>query len=104
MASVRASLMIQARRAAQRLDARAVDPGAAGPAVEQLVRCARLSEDAAHTLDWALHTLGAHATDRADTAACQLLRAARARLDAAPTPGPTAGDDPADGSRSLATH
>jgi len=91
MASVRASLMTQARRAAQRLDARTTDPGPSGPAVEQLVRCARLSEDAALTLEWALETLRAHATDRADTTACQLLRAARARLDAVgPQPSPTA--------------
>jgi hypothetical protein len=95
--------MIQARRAAQRLDARAVDPGAAGPAVEQLVRCARLSQDAAHTLDWALDTLGAHATNRADSTACQLLRAARARLDAA-TPGTPAGHAATNGSRSFATN
>jgi hypothetical protein len=101
MASVRASLMTQARRAAQRLDARTLDPATSGPAVEQLVRCARLSPDAAHTLEWALDTLGAHATNRADTAACQLLRAARARLDTA-APGLAAGDTVTEGSRSLA--
>lgn len=101
MASVRASLMTQARLAAQRLDARIVDPGASDPAVEQLIRCARLSPDAIRTLEWALDTLRAHATDRADTTACQLLRAARARLDTA-APG-AAGDDAAsDGLRSLA--
>lgn len=83
MASVRASVMNQARLAAQRLDVRA--DGAvpiAGPVVDQLVRCARLSQDAAHTLEWALHTLRAHSTGRADKVACELLRAAQERLDA----------------------
>lgn len=98
MASVRASLMTQARMAAQRLEARATDAGTASPAVEQLVRCARLSQDAARTLEWALETLDAHASDRADTRACQLLRAARARLDAAPV------DAADDGPQSLAWH
>jgi len=101
MASVRASLMTQARRAAQRIDARAAEPGPTNPAVEQLVRCAQLSEDAAHTLEWALETLRAHATNHADTTACQLLRAARARLETAGVDADTA--VPAtDGSESLA--
>jgi hypothetical protein len=103
MASVRASLMTQARMAAQLLDARTVDPGPSSPAVEQLVRCARLSQDAAHTLEWALHTLRAHATSRADTTACHLLRAARARLDTT-APGLVAEDTVTDGSQSLAGH
>ena len=77
MASVRASLVTQARVAAQRLDAASADH----PAVDQLVRCARLSPDADRELDWALTALAAHSVDSHDRVACQLLRAARARLD-----------------------
>lgn len=103
MASVRASLLTQARMAALRLDARTVDPGTSSPAVDQLVRCARLSQDAASALEWAFDTLRAHATSRADTTACQLLRAARARLDTA-APEPATGDTATDGAQSLAWH
>lgn len=105
MASIRASLMTQARKAAQRLDARATDAVASTPAVEQLVRCAQLSPDAAHTLEWALDTLRAHPTNRADTTACQLLRAARARLDATGTTAPSAADgSTGEAVQSLAWH
>ena len=51
MASVRASVMTQAQAAARRLGAVPEDPASA-PCVEQLVRCAQLSQDAEHTLDW----------------------------------------------------
>lgn len=80
MASVRASLMTQARMAAQRIDTDTAD-AAMNPVVEQLVRCAKLSQDAGRTLEWAHDTLRAHGNDRADGAACQLLRAAIARID-----------------------
>jgi hypothetical protein len=103
MASVRASLMTQARVAAQHMEAHVTNATATTPAVEQLVRCAQLSEDAARTLEWALHTLRAHGTDRADTAACQLLRAARARLEAA-APASTGHDTRTSGPQSLAWH
>lgn len=76
MASVRASLMTQARMAGQRIDAVSAD----SPVVDQLVRCAQLSQDATQTLEWALDTLRAHGTDRADGTACELLRAAIARV------------------------
>lgn len=81
MASVRASIVNQARMAASSLtmDAGAEDADD-NPVVEQLLRCARLSENADQTLEWALHTLRAHGAGRADHIACQLLRAARARL------------------------
>ena len=87
MASVRASIMSQARQAAARLatDAREVN-AIDSPAVDQLVRCASLSEDAVHTLEWAVETLRAHSVGTADQLACQLLRAARARLDTRPAP------------------
>lgn len=80
MASVRASLLTQARQAAQHLDATTTDGVPDWRTVDQLVRCARLSPDAEHTLDWALASLVAHSTDSRDRVACQLLRAARARL------------------------
>ena len=83
MASVRASVMTQAQAAARRLGAVPEDPASA-PCVEQLVRCAQLSQDAEHTLDWALATLHAHATVATDEVACQLLRAARARISRPP--------------------
>jgi len=82
MASVRASIMKQARTAAS-----ALPPGAdAGdcPAIDQLLRCAMLSEDAALTLEWAADTLRARGGGRGDHMACQLLTAARGRLDAQP--------------------
>lgn len=81
MASVRASVINQARVAASRGGGRAddIDDGV----VTQLVRCARLSPDAADTLEWALDALDAHGTTGADEVACRLLRAARARLDSA---------------------
>lgn len=84
MASVRASVMTQAQAAARRLGAVPEDPVSA-PVVEQLVRCAQLSQDAAHTLDWALATLRAHATVTSDQVACQLLHAARRRLERSST-------------------
>jgi hypothetical protein len=84
MASVRASVVNQARMAASRLPLRA-DSGDAidGGIVEQLLRCASLSPDPAHTLEWALDSLRAHPVGRADHLAYQLVRAARARLDTA---------------------
>lgn len=100
MASVRASLLTQARTAAQHLDAPAAEVMTTSPAVEQLVRCAQLSEDAARTLEWALHTLRAHSADTADRAACQLLRAARARLDSVKP----AADGTTGSTQSLAWH
>jgi D-alanyl-D-alanine dipeptidase len=84
MASVRASVMTQAQAAARRLGAVPEDP-ASTPIVQQLVRCARLSPDAEHTLDWALATLHAHASAASDEVACELLRAARARLERSAT-------------------
>jgi hypothetical protein len=78
MASVRASLMTQARMAARHLDGAA--DTADHPAVEQLVRCAQLSQDATRTLEWALHSLQLHGVDHADSTACQLLDAAIAKL------------------------
>ena len=81
MASVRASLMTQARMAAQRSHTGSAD-AAGDPAVAQLVRCARLSQDATRTLQWALETLRTHGNERADGAACELLRAAIAEVDA----------------------
>jgi hypothetical protein len=82
MASVRASIVNQARVAASA-------PTAAGdatdcPAIDRLLRCAKLSGDPARTLEWAFDTLRAHSSSRADQLACQLLQAARARLDAQP--------------------
>lgn len=82
MASVRASIMKQARTAASGL-ALGADAGDC-PAIDQLLRCAMLSEDAAHTLEWAADTLRARGGDRGDQLACQLLTAARARLDMQP--------------------
>lgn len=82
MASVRASIVNQARLAASALTAD-VDT-ADCPAIDQLLRCAKLSEDAARTLEWAFGVLHAHSSDRADQVACELLQAARARLDAQP--------------------
>lgn len=80
MASVRASIVNQARIAASALNA---DGDATDcPALDQLVRCAKLSGDPARTLEWAFDTLRAHGSSRADQLACQLLMAARARLDA----------------------
>ena len=103
MASVRASVVNQARLAASRLSMHAGEVDATdSPAVEQLLRCARLSQDAARTLEWALESLCAHPTDNADDLACQLLRAALARLnDASPSAEASAAtrDTPA---RSLA--
>jgi len=83
MASVRASIISQARIAASALVTRdgGIDASEC-PAIDQLVRCARLSEDAERTLDWAFSTLHAHSDDRADQLACQLVKAARAHLDA----------------------
>jgi hypothetical protein len=88
MASVRASVMTQAQAAARRLGA-ASDDAASAPVVDQLVRCARLSQDAEHTLDWALATLRAHATVGSDKVACQLLLAARARLERSSAAAPS---------------
>jgi hypothetical protein len=83
MASVRASIINQARTAASTLVAHGgVIDATDCPAIDQLVRCARLSEDAERTLDWAFSTLHAHSGDRADQLACQLVKAARAHLDA----------------------
>jgi hypothetical protein len=83
MASVRASVVNQARMAASRLPLRtggdAIDSGV----VDQLLRCAQLSPDPAHTLEWALVTLRTHPVGRADQVACQLVQAARIRLNAA---------------------
>jgi hypothetical protein len=96
MASVRASLMTQARMAARHLDGAA--DTADHPAVERLVRCAQLSQDATRTLEWALQSLRLHGVDHADSTACQLLDAAIAKLDdragrsgndATETPAPT---------------
>lgn len=81
MASVRASVMTQAQAAARRLGAVPEDATVSAPVIDQLVRCAQLSQDAAHTLDWALATLRAHASVGSDQVACQLLRAARSRLE-----------------------
>lgn len=81
MASVRASVMTQAQAAARRLGPVPEDAVARAPVIDQLVRCAQLSPDAARTLDWALATLRAHANVRSDQVACHLLRAARARLE-----------------------
>jgi hypothetical protein len=87
MASVRASVVNQARMAASQLQ-RPTGGAVDGGAVEQLLRCARLSPDPAHTLEWALDSLRAHPVSGNDHVACQLLRAARARLDAATRPTP----------------
>lgn len=79
MAGVRASVMKQAQLAASGLGSRpasAVDERV----LDQLVRCARLSPDAELTLERALHTLAAHGTRASDQVACQLLAAARDRL------------------------
>ena len=87
MASVRASVVNQARMAASRLPLRVDGADAVdGGVVDQLLRCARLSPDPAHTLELALDSLRARPVGRADHLACQLVRAARARLDAASTP------------------
>jgi hypothetical protein len=87
MASVRASVVNQARMAASRLPLRA-DGGHAidGGTIDQLLRCASLSPDPARTLEWALDSLRARPVGRADELACQLVRAARARLDATAAP------------------
>ena len=82
MASVRASVVNQARMAASRMSVHG--GGVDGGAVEQLLRCARLSPNPAHTLEWALDSLRAHPVGGADHLACELLQAARARLQAAP--------------------
>lgn len=79
MASVRASLVTQARMAARHLDGAA--DTTTHPAVGQLVRCAQLSPDATHALRWARHSLEVHGVGRADRTACRLLDAAIDRLD-----------------------
>lgn len=81
MAGVRASVMNQARMAGRRLGADCDDSAASEQSIAQLVRCAQLSQNAAQTLEWALATLLAHGGETSDPRACQLLRAARARLD-----------------------
>lgn len=102
MASVRASVLNQARMAASAL----VAPGGIAadcPAVDRLVRCAELSSNAAQTLEWAVQTLRAHRVGRADDVACQLLSAARARLDARqPVAAVPSADEHRGVSRSLA--
>src|SRR5688572_14724312 len=95
MASVRASVVNQARMAAFGLASPSGDLDAPPdcPAIDQLVRCARLSENADQTLEWAMQTLRAHSTSRVDQLAFQLLRAARARLDAQRTTSSVSGND-----------
>lgn len=83
MASVRASVIKQARAAASVLGVD-VDPDDCA-AVDRLVRCASLSPDAQRTLQWAADTLRAHPSDHTDQLACELLTVARARLDAQPS-------------------
>ena len=51
---------------------------------------AELSPDAERTLDWALASLAAHSTDSRDRVACQLLRAARTRLEPSQATGTSA--------------
>ncbi|CAN5921080.1 hypothetical protein BH23ACT10_BH23ACT10_12980 [soil metagenome] len=88
--------MNQARTAARQLDRVADDGTASARTVAQLVRCARLSPNAAQTLGCALATLQAHGDEATDQYACQLLRAARARVDAGVNiAGPTDPDGPA---------
>jgi hypothetical protein len=84
MASVRASVVNQARMAASRLPLRDGAGVVDGVAVEQLLRCAQLSPNPARTLEWALDSLRAHPVGGTDLVACQLLRAARARLEVTP--------------------
>ncbi|HEX6256181.1 MAG TPA: hypothetical protein VFZ70_10275 [Euzebyales bacterium] len=98
MASVRASLITQARMAARHLDGATAT--ANHPAVDRLVRCAQLSQDATRTLEWALESLQLHGVDRTDSAACQLLGAAIAKLGS--RAGNSAGDLAEAASRSLA--
>jgi hypothetical protein len=89
--------------AASRLSLRAGEIDATdSPAVEQLLRCARLSQDAAHTLEWALESLRAHPVGNVDHIACQLLRAARARLNDASLPAAASAGAREDQRRSLA--
>lgn len=73
--------MKQARTAASRLAAGGSGAPCDCPAVDQLLRCAKLSEDAAHTLDWALESLRVHGRDHTDQLAYQIVQAARSRLD-----------------------
>lgn len=92
--------------AARLLGARVDDSAATEQSVAQLVRCAQLSQDAARTLEWALETLQVHGAQQADQRACQLLGAARARLDAvrdvARSAGPRGSTDPDDRGLPLA--
>ncbi|MBW3603565.1 MAG: hypothetical protein KY460_01435 [Actinobacteria bacterium] len=67
--------------AGRRLGADRDDSAASEQSIAQLVRCAQLSQNAAQTLEWALDTLLAHGGEASEPRACQLLRAARARLD-----------------------
>jgi hypothetical protein len=85
MASVRASVVNQARMAASRVP-QSTDGGAVveSGAIEQLLRCARLSPNPVRTLEWALESLRTHPVAGTDQVACQLLRAARARLEVTP--------------------
>lgn len=85
MASVRASVMNQARTAASILGRGSDQVDARDcAAVDRLVRCAELSEDAQRTLEWAADTLRAHPSNHTDQLACELLTAARDRLDGQP--------------------